>query len=80
MWQLYAIIAQDLIRDRQADARAEALYRTLLLEADGVAPLADRPGIIRRTSVASLRRLEAAAAWVSRRACSTATRLEREPA
>ena len=81
MWQIYAIIAQDLIRDRQAEAQAEARYRRLLLEDDGISPMpVGRPGLLRRLSAGALRRVEAAASWVSRRASSTASRLEGEPA
>ena len=80
MWQLYAIIAQDLIRDRRADAEAQAMYRRLL-DGDGMAPLPpSQPGLVRRLSAGGLRRVEAGAAWVSQRASSTASRLEGEPA
>ena len=79
MWQIYAIIAYDLIRERQAEAEAESLYRALLLNPDA-APRSSGPSLVRRLSVGGLRRIEAAAAWISRHASSTASRLEREPA
>jgi hypothetical protein len=79
MWQLYAIIANDLIRERQAEAEAQSLYRALLLNPDA-GPRPAGPGLARRLSVGGLRRIEAAAAWISRHASSTASRLEREPA
>ncbi len=81
MWQIYAIIAQDLIRDRQAEAEAEARYHRLLLADHGVSAVpVTRPGLLRRLSAGALRRVEAGAAWISRRASSTASRLEGEPA
>ena len=81
MWQLYAIIAQDMVRERQAEADAEALLRRMRLGEDGLAPLpADRPGLLRRASAGGLRLVSGAAGWVSHRASSTASRLEGEPA
>jgi hypothetical protein len=74
MWQNHALIADDIIRDRLAEARAEALYRELLL---APSPLGGPVPGRRRLSVAVLRWVEAVAAAVSRRACATATRLER---
>ena len=81
MWQLYAIVALDLVRDRQADAAAEARYRRLLLGEDGFAPLPDpRPGLVRRIPAAGLRLVSGGAGWIARQAGSTASRLEGEPA
>jgi hypothetical protein len=80
MWQLYAIVAQDLIRDRRAEARAEALHRAIH-DAEGLAALrAPRPGLVRRSSAGMIRRIGAAATWVAGRASATAARLEGEPA
>jgi hypothetical protein len=79
MWQLYAIIAQDLIRDRRLEARAEALNRAIK-EAHGNVLPAPAPGRLRRSSAGLIRRVGLAAAWVERRASTTASRLEGEPA
>ena len=79
MWQIYAIIANDLIRERQAEAEAEALHRRLLLDPDAALRPAG-PGLVRRLFVGGLRRIEAGAAWISLHASSTASRLEGEPA
>jgi hypothetical protein len=79
MWQHYAIIANDLIRDRQAEAEAEARYRALLLDPELIdAPTG--PGLLRRVSVGALRRIGAASARISSAASSTAARLDGEPA
>jgi hypothetical protein len=76
MWQVYALIAQDMIRERQREAAANALARAV----DGQVPLADRGGIVRRASIGLLRRVESAATAVSRQACTAATRIERPTA
>ena len=80
MWQLYAIVAQDLIRDRRAEAQAEALSRAMHdVDGHGALP-ASRPDLVRRASAGAFRRVGGAAAWVSDRASTTASRLEGEPA
>ena len=80
MWQLYAIIAQDLIRDRRLEAQAEALNRAIQDAHGSLALPAPRPGRLRRSSAGAIRRVGLAAAWVERRASTTASRLEGEPA
>jgi hypothetical protein len=81
MWQLYAIIAQDMVRERRAEADAEARLRRMRLGEDGFAPLpVERAGLLRRAFAGGLRRVSGAAGWVSHRASSTASRLEGEPA
>lgn len=77
MWQVYALLASDLIEDRYREATATARRHALA----GNPGRDTRPlGLARRVPVWTLRRLEAVAVSVAYRAQLTASRLERPAA
>jgi hypothetical protein len=78
MWQVYAMLAHDLIRDRQREAAIDALNRAFQEQDanEAPAPFLARPGLVRRASAGALRRVGNAAIAVADRACSAASRLE----
>jgi hypothetical protein len=81
MWQLYALMAQDLAREREREARAVQLAREAAAfaadEARRHPGLARRRvGAPRRALVAALRGVESGAGTLARAARSTASRLE----
>jgi len=81
MWQLYAMAAQDLLREREREARAVRLARDAAAFASeerrrhpslGPAPV----GAARRALARALRAVEMAAGSLSRAARATAARVE----
>ncbi len=78
MWQIYSMLAQDIIADRRREAEAAALSRIF----DGAAAMmipAGRPsgpGSVRRAFAGALRRIGRAASTLSEGACTAASRLE----
>ena len=78
MWQVYMMLAQDVIRDRRREAEAAAFSRIF----DGAAAVmipAGRPsgpGSVRRAFAGALRRIGRVASTVSEGACTAASRLE----
>ena len=81
MWQVYALMAQDLARERAREARQARLAREAAAFAAGERRrhpglARDRVGAPRRVLAAGLRAVEAGAASLARAACTTAARLE----
>lgn len=78
MWQIYAMLAQDIIRDRRHEAEIAALNRVF----DGGGALMipsgrpSGPGRARRAFAGALRRIGRAATMLSDGACTAAARLE----
>jgi len=67
MWQVQALMALDIARERAAEAQAWRRAAELS---------AGRPSRIRRIAAATLRGVQGAAATVARSACSLAERVE----
>lgn len=81
MWQVYALMAQDIARERAREAQQVRLAREAA--AFAAAELRRHPGLprvrvgaMRRVLAAALRGVETGAASLARAACSTAARLE----
>jgi len=84
MWHVYALLAQDRIRDRQREAAAVALARRAVANGagleDGSRKQAHRAAILagtrRRVLAAVLRRVEAGAVTLAAAAHAMAARVE----
>jgi hypothetical protein len=82
MWQIHALLALDIARERQREAHAWAMARAAReMAADETSRHAHgRPGRPRAAAVRVLRRLSGALESGSRAACGAAARLERSRA
>ncbi len=67
MWQVQALMALDIARERAAEAQAWRQAAELT---------AGRPSFVRRSAVGTLRGIQGAAAAVARSACNLAERVE----
>jgi hypothetical protein len=75
MWQVYAFIASDMIRDRQREAARERLGREGSMPGAGPRRI-PAPGFLRRRTADGLRRVAGGAVSVARMAADAAARLE----
>ena len=71
MWQVHALMALDIARERAAEAQA---WRQAAELTDG------RPSFVRRAAAGTLRGIQGAAAAVARSASSLAERVEQPAA
>jgi hypothetical protein len=82
MWQIHAMLAQDILHDRRREAEVAAFNRVF---DGGSLPMTPSgrpsgPGRVRRAFAGALRRVGTAASTVSEGACTAAARLEGQAA
>ena len=78
MWQIYAMLAQDIIHDRRREAELAALNRIFDAGSSPMIPAGrpSGPGPLRRAFAGALRRVGSVAHMLSDGACTAAARLE----
>jgi hypothetical protein len=82
MWQIYGMLAQDIIHDRRREAELASLNRVFDGGFLSMTPSGrpTGPGPVRRAVAGALRRVGTAASSVSENACTAAARLEGQAA
>jgi hypothetical protein len=82
MWQIYMMLAEDMIADRRREAELAALNRVFDGGSLSMTPAGrpSGPGPLRRAFAGALRRVGSAAGTVSESACTAAARLEGQAA